>query len=279
MRINGDFHVHTPYCPHGTDDSMESYVRKALEKGLTNLTFTEHAPLPRRFTDPTPDQDSAMRWSDVTDYIEEGKRLKDKYKNEITIRVGFEVDFISDFEQETKAFLDRYGADIDDSILSVHMLKAPNGEYVCIDFSEDEFNRIITLFGSVDTVYKHYYETVKQAIGADLGFYKPMRIGHITLVEKFSKLFQPQQNYDQQIIELLQLVKKNNLSLDINTAGNYKEYCGTSYPRTPLIHAAHDLGIPLVVGSDSHKSDHIGRGFELLPSEITYSLPLAKTLS
>ncbi|HHY21833.1 MAG TPA: PHP domain-containing protein, partial [Bacilli bacterium] len=54
-----DGHVHTPFCPHGSKDELEEYVLRAIELGLTGLTFTEHAPLPLSFEDPTPEQDSA----------------------------------------------------------------------------------------------------------------------------------------------------------------------------------------------------------------------------
>ena len=26
-----DGHIHTPYCPHGTDDSFEEYVQQAIQ--------------------------------------------------------------------------------------------------------------------------------------------------------------------------------------------------------------------------------------------------------
>ena len=41
-----DGHIHSPFCPHGTDDSLESYVEEALKQGLVEMSFTEHMPLP-----------------------------------------------------------------------------------------------------------------------------------------------------------------------------------------------------------------------------------------
>ena len=31
MNVKRDGHIHSPYCPHGTKDSFEMYVEKALE--------------------------------------------------------------------------------------------------------------------------------------------------------------------------------------------------------------------------------------------------------
>ena len=33
-KIVRDGHMHSPYCPHGTKDSFEMYVDKALIEGL-----------------------------------------------------------------------------------------------------------------------------------------------------------------------------------------------------------------------------------------------------
>ena len=42
-----DGHIHTPFCPHGTTDSFETYIEKAIANNFTEITFTEHAPLPQ----------------------------------------------------------------------------------------------------------------------------------------------------------------------------------------------------------------------------------------
>ncbi|WP_347862569.1 PHP domain-containing protein [Salimicrobium sp. PL1-032A] len=49
-----DGHVHTPFCPHGSEDALKTYVEKAISLGYTSVTFTEHAPLPPGFQDPAP---------------------------------------------------------------------------------------------------------------------------------------------------------------------------------------------------------------------------------
>lgn len=273
MYPDGDFHVHTQFCPHGADDLMEQYVVTAIERGLTHLSFTEHAPLPTGFEDPVPAKDSAMCKEDLSAYFAEGARLKEKYKDKISIHIGFEVDYIVGYEKETEAFLNEFGKKMDDAILSVHMLQAPNDEYVCVDYSLEEFKRIIKLFGSVEAVYQAYYDTVIQSLHASLGKYKPTRIGHITLIEKFSKSIKPEISFRNKIYEILKLVKQKNYSLDANTAGFFKKDCGSSYPPPAWMKIANENKIPLVYGSDSHRAADIGVGFDLLPKNITFSFP------
>ena len=65
-----DGHIHTPFCPHGTKDALEAYVEKALSLGFQEISFTEHAPLPEGFIDPTPEQDSSMDIEQLEDYFD-----------------------------------------------------------------------------------------------------------------------------------------------------------------------------------------------------------------
>jgi len=262
MKIIGDYHVHTPFCPHGTNDAWEDYIVKAIEMRLAEISFTEHAPLPRSFTDPVPEKDSAMALEQLEMYFQQGEALKLKYQEQIKINIGLEVDFIEGYEQETRQLLDYYGKRIDDAILSVHMLKLKNGEYVCLDYSEQEFGKIIEQCGSVEAVYQLYYQTVLLAIEADLGSYKPTRMGHLSLVEKFQKKYPSQFDNFELIEQILQLTKTKNYSLDLNTAGLYKPLCQSIYPNQQIIDRALALDIQLKPGSDSHQSTTIARGFD-----------------
>ena len=118
-----DGHVHSHYCLHGTDDNFQMYIDKAIKSGLDEISFTEHFPLPKGFEDPTPKKDSSMDINSLERYIQELKIIKTFYAGVIKINIGVEVDYIEGFEDEIKEFLDEYGKDFEDSILSVHMVK------------------------------------------------------------------------------------------------------------------------------------------------------------
>ncbi|OES44135.1 histidinol-phosphatase HisJ [Domibacillus iocasae] len=256
-----DGHIHTLYCPHGSNDSLKQYIERAIELGFSELTFTEHAPLPETFIDPAPARDSSMRKTDLEQYLKALESVKKQYASSLKINAGLEVDFISGFEEETTQFLAEYGSFLDDSILSVHFLPL-NGQFVCIDFSEEEFGRITQEAGSIEFVYELYYDTVLQSIQADLGAFKPSRIGHITLVRKFQHMFHCTKSFDLHIERILQAVKRAGYSLDYNGAGFVKPLCRETYPPVHIARAAHSLGIPLIYGSDAHAAAGIGQGLE-----------------
>jgi histidinol-phosphatase (PHP family) len=270
--IKYDGHVHTPYCPHGSNDPLEKYVETAIKQGFNGITFTEHAPLPDHFTDPAPTRDSCMKAEDFEMYIKDIETLKHTYRNKFEIRTGLEVDYILGFEAETKKLLNTVGPYLDDSILSVHFL-CRNNTYYCMDYSSEVFSDLVDTFGSLEATYEEYFKTVRSSIEVDLGQYKPKRIGHITLVNKFQKNFPNLPNYSNRIKSLLELMKEKNYELDYNGSGVVKPDCGETYPPSWVIMEATKLNIPLVYGSDAHTAKGIGQGRKELVSTVKYSTP------
>lgn len=256
-----DGHIHTPFCPHGTGDLLEEYVEKAIEEHFQEITFTEHAPLPKGFVDPTPLKDSSMSLDNLVDYFQSIERLKDKYQNRININTGLEVDFISGYEYEITCFLNEYGSSLTDSILSVHFLKLDD-RYFCIDYDEVTFGEMVTVAGSLEKLHGLYYEAVLASINVDLGKYKPKRIGHLTLAHKFQKLFPVHFDFSTSIQTILQAIVREEMQIDYNVAGLRKEFCGETYPQNWIAQLARQKKIPLVYGSDAHSARDIGKNYQ-----------------
>ncbi len=249
MKIDG--HIHTPYCPHGSTDKLEQYIEKAIQNGFNQISFTEHAPLPKSFIDPTPTQDSGMKWSLLDDYFNELLMVKKTYANDINILIGLEVDFIDGYEEETTKFLNDYGPLMDDSILSVHFLKA-NEQYTCIDYSKDVYLQFAKSVGGILQMYEQYYETVRKSVQADLGHYKPTRIGHPTLIHKFQLAHNEKIQDDALIKQTLLAIQQAGYSIDFNSAGLSKAFCLQTYPPLEYLHYINEIKLPYMFGSDAH---------------------------
>ena len=235
-----DGHIHTPYCPHGTDDSFEEYMQKAIQVGLDEISFTEHFPLPEGFEDPAPAKDSSIEADKMESYINDVKKIKEKYKDKIKINIGAEVDYIEGFEEEIKNNLNKYGEYLEDSILSVHMIKIED-KYYCMDFSCEEFEKIVNLLGSVESVYNLYYETLI----------------------KDNKKFPYDYSNNKKLKELVKLISDRGYELDYNIAGLFKEDCGETYISGYLAELIKQYNIKLVLGSDSHSAKYIDKYEEL----------------
>ncbi|MBA2873825.1 histidinol-phosphatase HisJ [Thermaerobacillus caldiproteolyticus] len=264
-----DGHVHTPFCPHGSTDSFEQYIERAIHLGYKEISFTEHAPLPLTFSDPTPHQDSAMKLEHMDKYISTLRELKKQYKADITIHIGLEVDFIVGYEEETARFLEEVGPELDDSILSVHFLSCGK-QFFCLDYSPNMFAAMVDAFGSITKVYEAYYETVLQSIRADLGRYKPKRIGHMTLVRKFQKQFPCAKEMTNHILHILDEIEKRGYELDYNGAGVHKPLCLQPYPPDWVIYEAMKRNIRIVYGSDAHCANDLHQGIEVMVKEVLF---------
>ncbi len=76
-----NFHTHTLFCDG--DNSAEEMVLSAIDKGFSALGFSGHG-----YTD----FDLSYCMRDISQYIAEINRLKEKYKNKIDIFLGIEED-------------------------------------------------------------------------------------------------------------------------------------------------------------------------------------------
>jgi len=261
--LKRDGHIHSPYCPHGSSDTFIQYIEKAISHNFTDITFTEHAPLPAGFIDPTPLQDSGMKPEYLMPYIEELQCLQKQYAKDIRIRIGLEVDYIKGFEQETRHFLDTYGHFLDDAILSVHFLQWQD-TFECIDFSPKCFIDFSKKVGSIEQVYHLYYDTVLHSIKADLGSYKPKRIGHPSLIHKFQLAHHEKINDDIRLYQVLDSMKQNGYELDVHSAGISKPFCQEPYPPFAFINYCQAIELPYVFGSDAHSVTDLHQHYNVI---------------
>lgn len=255
-----DGHVHSSYCPHGTKDSMESYVQRAIGLGLNEMTFTEHMPLPDGVLEPSLQRECALKMEQLVPYFKEIDLLKEKYKGQLRLNKGLEVDYIEDYEEATKEILNKCGGELEDGLLSVHILKL-GGRYYCIDMSPEEYGRLIALAGGLTALYDHYYQTLLKAIKADLGPFKPRRIGHPTLPRIFNLKY-PLDYQNKTLLEkVIIAIKDGGYQIDLNTAGLRKPFCKEAYPSGVFLELARKYHIPMVFGSDAHMAKDVASAF------------------
>nr|WP_302600197.1 histidinol-phosphatase HisJ [uncultured Cellulosilyticum sp.] len=248
-----DGHVHTPFCPHGTDDQFDKYIHKAIEAKREEISFTEHFPMPQGVTSTEFYEECVLLESQVESYIMKVKEVKKKYETNIKINLGFEVDYIEGKEEEIQAMLEKYGLEIEDSILSVHFVRFDN-IYYAIDYLP-EFESLLNKVGSIQQVYDIYFKTLLKSIKADLGPFKPKRIGHPTLVRIFNRKYPCQYTNYELLEEIVMAIKDRAYEIDYNVAGLRKPYCQEVYPSGEMLRLLVDNNVRMTYGTDAHKSD------------------------
>lgn len=264
MNKRRDGHVHSHYCPHGSNDGFDEYLKNAINKGIEEITFTEHMTMPESIVlegigvdfleNVSPNVDT------IDEYFNEVSYYKEKYKNRIKINVGLEVDYLDGYEEFTKNMIDKYGEILEDAILSTHIIKY-NEKYYCIDCIES-FDELLKEIGSVEKIYDLYYNTLLKSIKSNLGKFKPKRIGHPTLIRIFNKKYPIYYSNVKLFQEIMNELKKRNYELDYNTAGLRKEFCGEPYPSGEFYEIALKSNLPMVYGSDSHFAKDVGFNFK-----------------
>ena len=85
MRI--DLHNHTTRCNHAKG-SMESYIERAIDLGIDIYGFSEHAPMDF-------DEYYRLKFNEMQLYTNDVKKLQEKYKDNIKILLGYEVDYLA----------------------------------------------------------------------------------------------------------------------------------------------------------------------------------------
>jgi histidinol-phosphatase (PHP family) len=114
------YHTHTTRCGHayGTD---EAYVLAAIEKGMKVLGFSDHIFFPGIYQ-------PGMRgdFSLLKEYIQSIHALQSKYKDKITIYLGFEAEYYPEFESYYQDLFNIYKFDY---LILGHHFRFTNGEF------------------------------------------------------------------------------------------------------------------------------------------------------
>lgn len=255
--IKRDGHIHSPYCPHGSKDTLEEIIEKAIEIELEELSFTEHLCVPRYFVKKEFLDKCSPSKEEFYRYIKAVKEIRKNYKN-IKINIGAEIDYVEGLEEEYKELLNEVGPLLEDSLLSVHFVKYKE-EYYAIDYLDD-FIRLLEVL-ELEKIYDLYYETLYKAITSDLGPYKPKRIGHPNLIRIFHKKFPLVYKNTLLLRKIVSTLKELDYEVDVNTAGLRKPYCGECYVSGTLDLLVKEYDVRRVYGSDAHQASDVGRDF------------------
>ena len=87
MKVN--LHTHTFRCGHAKGSERE-YIERAIDGGITHLGFSDHAP----FVFPDGHESNfRVPMEQALDYMETLGGLREEYKNDITIYIGFEMEY------------------------------------------------------------------------------------------------------------------------------------------------------------------------------------------
>ncbi len=241
-----DLHNHTTRCNHA-EGTVDEYIQKAIALGIDIYGFSEHAPMDF-------DEGYRLSFEEMTDYENDILTAKEKYKDDIEILLGYEVDWLPGHMDERVL-----GANVDYLIGSVHFIDKwsfDNPEFIGGWKARD-----------IDEIWQAYFEATEAM--AKSGYFDI--VGHLDLIKVFKYL--PKQDVRLLAKASLNAIKKNGMVLELNAAGLRKPV-GEIYPSKALLEEAYALDIPVTFGSDAHSPEQVGFGYEeavALAKEVGYS--------
>jgi len=241
-----DLHNHTPLCNHA-EGTIDEYVQAAIKQGTSIFGFSDHAPM-----DFEPEY--RMKFEDMQKYEEDVLAAKEKYKNDITILLSYEVDYLKNHMDERVL-----NADVDYLIGSVHFINEwgfDNPEFIGRYEKED-----------INDIWQKYFDAIEEMANTKLFDV----VGHLDLIKVFK--FMPTKDIKEIAKNALLAIKKANMVLEMNVAG-YRKPIGEAYPSKELLGEAFKLEIPITFSSDAHKPEQVGLYNEeiiTLAKEIGYT--------
>ena len=230
-----DFHIHSTFSDG--KHTPEELVEYAISIGMTHIGFSDHSY--------TPFDDSYCLPADgEAEYKKEILRLRDKYKDKISVYVGIEEDYYS--EKPCEGY--------DSKIGSVHYVLA-DGEYLPVDKSAADLRECIDRHFNGDPLSfaETYFGTVARIVkktDCDI-------IGHFDLLTKFNErdpLFdESHPRYVSAWKAAVDALLPKGRYFEINTGVIPRGYKSAPYPALPILRYILENGGKVIFSSDSHR--------------------------
>jgi len=235
--IKTNYHTHHELCGHAKG-TAEDYVVSAIDKGFEVLGFSDHAP-----SDLLYNPKVRMRHSDLETYIDDVLKQKNRYKDEITVHLGLEVEYI----EEDSNYYTYLKSKVDYLILGQHYVKRPDLKKIYLS--------AFTLKAPSDIL--QYAKSVEAALHS----------GHYSLLAHPDLYMCSYPSFDEYAKQAAHIIIDaaiaTNVPLEINAQGIRKGIITTKdgahykYPRKEFFEIARTKGATFMISSDVHDPDMI----------------------
>jgi histidinol-phosphatase (PHP family) len=234
---------------------MEEYVLAAIKAGMREICFLEHM---EEGIDSH--RTTWLTENDFTFYFNEGEKLKKKYAQRLNIGIGVEVGYNPEHIGSLQKRLsqrnwDRIG-------LSYHFHRPPEKNYHLNLVSKSDKRLQQLTLKHAQRIEETYYTSLTDAVEK----IPATVVCHLDGVLRYYK-GRDQLEPPWHLIEaLLDAMQKRKIALEVNTSG--LAIRGEVFPCRKILAMAVQRKLPLLAGSDSHRPEDIGHGFELLAPTI-----------
>lgn len=245
--ITTDMHVHSSFSSD-SKEAPQQIIEAAIKKGFQYVYITDHHDMDFPVNPHEPDMDFQL---DFETYIKTLSQLKEKYRNQIDLRIGVELGICPEVAPKITTLSQSYPFDF--IIGSSHLTCLTNGDpyYPC--YYEGKSNV---------EAYREYFESEVENVRLTQGFDV---YGHLDYAVRYcpDKDFVYNFNDYRDIFEVLlkELIERGK-GIEINTAGIAK--IGYPHPHMEALKLYRQLGGEIItIGSDAHQKENMGFGFHV----------------
>lgn len=228
-----NLHTHSLYCDG--KDTIEEMVQEAISRNFDVLGFSGHGYC---------DIDTySMPFEEMEKYMQDVQRVKEKYKDQISVYLGIEQDILGKRFEKNDPF--------DYIIGSVHFVNVED-QYLAVDMDKKTTEKIVELCGDFLTFAKIYYGAVKEIANMD----EVDIVGHVDLLTKFNEdeSFIPFDNFEYLTLAkecINELIQANKI-FEVNTGAIARGYRKSPYPHKLLLEYINRKGGKILLNSDCH---------------------------
>lgn len=248
-----NFHGHCHYCDGKY--APEEHVKSAIAQGMPVLGISSHSPVPFATS-------WNMKVDRLPDYLEELRDLRERYRDQIQLCIGMEVDFIPETVSVSSPWIKE--AELDYTVGSIHFVDAfADGTPWEVDGPHECYLKgMKEIFGaSSHQAIERYYALTREMVQTQC----PDVVGHMDKIKMQSEgetLFSETEAwYQQAVLQTLEEIRDAGAIVEVNTRGNYKKRDGGTYPSPWILEQIYAMGIPICLNSDAHLPEELTRDF------------------
>jgi len=261
-----DFHVHTRYCGHASG-RMEQYVESAIEAGLEEIGFLEHIESGVEVDEPT-----WLSPEDLDVYWDEGAELARRYRGRIQVSIGVEVGVNPSAVAALSELIGchpwrRVG-------LSYHYVTKPEERERFNICSHRQVADSDVVEQALIELNERYYRQLAIAVET----FRPAFVCHLDVVRRHMDDVSGDSRIRPLVIGLLDAMERAGAALEVNTGGYVHRPGGDDhpYPAPWILTEALRRGMAIVLCSDSHAPQQVGRYFDRAVADCRAALVRAR---
>jgi len=241
-----NYHTHTYRCHHASGLDRD-YVEKAIETGMRVIGFSDHSPY---IFDGDYYSNYRMRPEEAEGYVQSVRRLGKEHESEITVLLGYELEYYPKFFNRTVHFLSEVGCDY--LIMGQH-------------FSDNELHYAARIPTAAD--FDRYVGQVIEGLESGIFTY----MCHPDLCRYPADLKLQEKGY----VRICEAAKRLDIPVELNMLGMTE---GRHYPSESFFRIAVEVGNTIVPGCDAHQPERVNNPDELVRlASITEKLGIRLT--